>query len=213
MKGTSIILPAPLSIQELQERQNPPANSWDVYQDVIYDTQTYVQAGPAAGSQLKFFSDQTHADTPSKSNMVGNVGQMQAGHLFHAIALRFDVLSGLTYTAAATKAGELDDVLSILYKSRAYVEYSNRKEQRTRAPIPLHMVGGNSGARGIVTGRDSAAAGFIQSAQTAEGGFPLDAVLYPQQGFSLNITFPVQAAISADVDVRVSLIGWHYVSR
>lgn len=196
-----------LPYQQLQAKTRPvDPNLPEALPDVLYDTQTYLAAGSV---HLDFFVA-TNADK-SLSNME-QAGTLPAPQYFDVYRIFCDFLAAPSATVADTAAGVVNDVELVLKSARARLTYTSKN--KTLGPIPLTFFGSSGLMRaGFDTGRAAAAGAVIQQVQGIDnGGFPVNGAitLRSQSTFAIGLDFVAGVAISANLLIRVSMLGVRY---
>lgn len=200
----------PVDVPALERLRSPAAGGYEVYEDFLYDTTTYLAAG-GAGLQLGFF--QVARGDVTLSNLA-QPGQLPAPHYFRAQRLFLSPQSAPSVSAAVGVAGRLNDWDTITNLGRGVLTFANNATNRTRGPYPIRSIGQLGGSRGVVSrGTEAVGAAVLQHIQNDGGsGLPFDIVLKWGETFSFNITFQAAAqAISADLPLQLCLYGWRYV--
>lgn len=210
-------LPAPLSGAELERARTPVVDGFLRFVDVLYSTMSFPQAGQAVAAPLKFFQGAESA--PSDLSLTNvPAGVIPGGQKFHGLKLFLVPLVELTNDAdaAPSAAGIVRDLDRILKTNRGFVTYTLPSIAKTFNPIPLDAIGEMGGIIPDFGGNNQPSAAsksalnqHIRSA--AIGGWPLDLVLYENEGFPFNATWGVQTAISAATLLRLVILGWRYV--
>jgi hypothetical protein len=210
--GAGMLFPmgTPVDVATLERLRLAPAGGYEVYEDFLYDTQTYLAAG-AANLQLAFF--QANSADRTLTNLA-QAGQLPAPHYFRAQRIFLSPQSEPSISAAQDTAGRVRDMDRILNTGRGILTFANSATNRTRGPIPIRAIGQLGGTRGLITSGVTAAGSFpIQQVQNDGGsGYPFDIVLKFGEPFSAVIQWgPVAQAISADLPLQLALYGWRYV--
>lgn len=212
-------LPQPLDIANLDRTRVVPFQGWDVYQDIFFSTLTYPAAGQPVGQPLVFFAGSEIATGPGLTNVANPGALVPGGHKFHA--LRLFVIPMIENAVVAVPAtldasGLVRDLDRVLKTNRPILSYSSTKINKSRGAIPIDVIGEAGGILPDFGGNNVPAAGanaVYQHARSAVlGGWPVDLAVYENEGIQVNVTWNVQTAISANMLLRVALLGWHYVS-
>lgn len=201
---------SPVDVATLEKLRLSPQGGYEVYEDFIYDTVTYLAAG-AANLQLPFFT--TNSADRTITNLV-QAGQLPSPHYFRVQRLFLSPQSEPSISAAQDTAGRLRDMDRILNVGRGILTFTSSATNRSRGGIPIRGIGQLGGTRGIMTPGVTAAGSFpIHHIQNdGSSGFPFDIVLKYGEPFSAVIQFqPVAQAISADLPLQLALYGWRYV--
>jgi hypothetical protein len=210
LAGSMLVLPAAYDVATLEKLRQAPQGGYEVYEDFLYDTATYVAAGPAAFASVPYF--QTARADLTLSNLV-TPGQLPIGQWFHGKALFATPRSEPTATVADTAAGRGADWDKIQNIARAILNFSLQGGTKVRPNIPLEALGGIGG--GVVsfgTGRAAAAGPIVQQLRNhAHGGFPMDIIVKGGEVFNFNLQTGVQTAISADLPITLLWYGYRYV--
>jgi hypothetical protein len=123
-----------------------------------------------------------------------------------------DFLGLPTATVADTAAGALTDVATLLNTARGTFTFTSM--QKPVGPIPLSFLGNSGAPEGLIgSGRAAAAGAVIQIARMPDnGGWPANGTirLGPQTKFSCFLDFVPGTAISAQTNIRISLLGVRY---
>lgn len=210
--GVGMLFPmgAPVDVATLERLRLAPPGGYEVYEDFIYDTVTYLAAG-GAGLQLAFFT--TNSADRTITNL-SQAGQLPAPHYFRVQRLFLSPQSEPSISAAQDTAGRMRDMDRILNTGRGVLTFNNSATNRSRGPLPIRAIGQLGGTRGLITSGVTAAGSFpIHHIQNDGGsGFPFDIVLKYGETFSATIQFQAVAqAISADLPLQLALYGWRYV--
>lgn len=211
-------LPQPLDIQGLDRTRTVPFQGWDVYQDVFFSTLTYPAAGQPVGQPLVFFAGSEMATGPGLTNVAAPSALIPGGHKFHALRLFIVPMIETSVVGAGVldASGLVRDLDRVLKTNRPVLSYSSTKINKNRGAIPADMIGEAGGILPDFGGNNVPAAGnnaVYQHARTAAlGGWPIDLAIYENEGLTVSLTWNVQTAISANMLLRVALLGWHYVS-
>ncbi len=203
-----LTLPGVEDIATLERQRVSPVGGYEVYEDFLYDTATYVAAGPAAGAQLQFF--QTVRSDVTLSNMT-NPGTLAVGQWFRCFALFLTPRSEPSLNVASTAAGRVADWDKIQNTARAFLNFSLQQGTKVRPAIPLEALGGLGGAVGTYGGIGTAPSMVQQLRNHAHGGFPFDITIKGGENFALNLFVGVQTAISADLPLTLWMYGRRYV--
>ena len=195
-----LTLPAPVSVQSLEQLRQAPAGGYDTFEDVIFDTVSY----PAAGtSRLTFFA-QTSPD-PTITN-VQPAGLLPAPHYFRAHRIMLDFLTEHDTQPETGPNDRLRDCERVLNTARGILTFNSGATQRRRTGIPLAAIGGLGGLTAAVAGGN---AQVVKN--TPNGGFPFDQIIRYGESFGFEMNFAPGVAIGADLPLRLSLYGWRYV--
>lgn len=210
-------LPPALGISELDSLRKPPAGAVDVYPDVIYSTIQYPQAGVPVGQPLQFFQGaESNPRDISLTNLPNGFLVAQRFHAFAAFIV--PITEALSLNAATLTAdGPVRDVDRILKTNRGFLSYTYSVTNKVRGPFPLDAFGEMGAIIPDFGGNNVPAAGnnaVIQHIRTgASGGWPLNLIIYENEGFPFNMTWGVQTAINAAMLLRLVLFGWRYVKN
>jgi hypothetical protein len=195
--------------QWLREAIQPvSADQPESFPDVLFDTQTYAQAGSAL---LTFFNS-TAANLADATLSNFPTGQLPKGEFFevHRIFTMIHSVPAAVATVAVT--GPANDV-EILHKTaRGNLSWS--MSNKPYGAIPLFFFGrpGGPNVGYSAYGTGTAANNSISFAQTAEnGGFPVlgNQIIPEQQQFLARLAFS-PTAISAATNIVVALLGVHH---
>lgn len=210
-------LPAPKNMDELAILRQPPAGAVDVYPDVLYSTMVYPAAGLAPNAPLQFF---VGAETNPRDVTLTNVAQgILIGQRFHAYyAFVVPIVETVSENAAVlTGQGRVRDIDRVLKTSRGFVSYQYSVTNKVRGPFPLDAFGEMGAIMPDFGGNNAPAAGsnaVLQHVRTgASGGWPLNLILYENEGFPFSMFWGVQQAITADLPIRLVLYGYRYVKN
>jgi hypothetical protein len=200
---------APVDVPALERLRASPVGGYEVYEDFLYDTQTYPAAG-GAGLQLNFFQA-AQADR-TQSNLA-QPGQLPAPHYFRAQRLFLSPQTRPSVFVGVTAQGRLDDVDVVYNIGRGVLTFANNATNRTRGPYPIRSIGQLGGSRGVIVAGNTAASPIVEHVQNDGGsGLPFDIVLKWGETFTFQITWQGAAqAISANMDLQLALYGWRYV--
>lgn len=197
-------LPAPVSIATLRKARVSPEGGFDVKPGVLFDTLVY----PAAGTARLDFFTQTTAD-PTLCNLQP-AGQLVIGQWFRASRIYLEFLTRAS--SGTTTAGRADDVLAIKHIARGVLLYANNTTQRRDVPLPISYIGAPSNTDTMVNGTQAAGTSIQIGSQAANGGYPFDETILGGETFQFTMQFaPALVAISANLDVRLSIFGQRYV--
>lgn len=171
---------------------------------VLFDTQTYAQAGSAS---LTFFNNATaaNASDPTLSNFA--TGQLDAGYFFELHRVHVIINAVPAVGAAATIAGPANDIELLHKTARATLGF--RIKGKTYGDFPLAYFGRPGGPTATIAAYGTAAAENYQFASTeANGGFPYlgNLILTPATQAKGVMTFN-STAISAATPITVCLFG------
>jgi hypothetical protein len=211
-------LPAAKNMTELAAMRNPPEGAVDVYPDTLYSTMVYPAAGVAIGTPLQFFQGaETNPRDISLTNVPNGFLVAQRFHALYAFVVPI-VESGLNAGVVATSAaGRVRDLDRILKTNRGFVSYTYSVTNKVRGPFPLDAFGEMGAIMPDFGGSSAPAAGdaaVLNHVRTgASGGWPLNLIIYENEGFPFNMQWGVQTAISADLPLRLVLFGWRYVKN
>ena len=212
-------LPDPLSGAQLEAARTPIVDGYLRYPAWKWSTISYPQAAQPVGAPLLFFqgaetapADKTLTNVPTTSQFV------PGGQKYHARKLFMELIQELTNDAdaAPSAAGIIRDADRITKTNRGFLQYTVPSIAKTYDPIPL-TVFGEPGAIIPDFGGNNQASAASKSALNQHvrlgpiGGFPIDVVIYENEGFPVNLTWGVQTAISAATLIRVLTYGWNYV--
>lgn len=167
----------------------------------LYSTQDY----PTAGVETLTFFTQAASAGRYLTNM-DQAGQLPDPEFFVAQYLCLDVLG--------IEPGDVDnlrDVYRILFGTGtggapyALLRYNSQEW----GPWMVSQMGGTGGPVGFTT---RTAEEFANNGIPGQGGLYLGGslVLQPGKAFSLDLRWSAAAAVTADLQLRVSLIGTHY---
>ena len=174
--------------------------------DVLYDTQTYAQAG---STTLTFFKS-TAANLSDKTLSNFPTGILPKGQFFeiHRVFVFIHAMPTANATVAVTGAAQ--DV-EILHKTaRGVVQW--KTNTRDYGPYPLWFFGRAGGPSGQFEsyGSGTAANNVISSGNTENnGGFPVlgSQIIQEQQQFEATMTFVATSAISAATNITFAMLG------
>lgn len=211
-----LALPQPLNIDGLDAARKPPAGAVDCYPDVLYSTMVFPAAGQPVGTPLQFFQG---AETNPRDVSLTNVGNGfligQRFHALYAFVVPILELTGTTGVVANIAVNRTRDIDRILKTNRGFVSYTYSVTNKVRGPFPLDAFGEMGAIMPDFGGSSAPAAGdsaVLNHTRTgASGGWPLNLILYENEGFPFNMTWGVQTAITADLPLRLVLYGWRYV--
>lgn len=212
------ILPAPLSVADLDQARQPIVNGYDVYPDCLYSTMAYPTAGQPVQQPLRFF--QGAESTPSDVTLT-NVPQgiLPGGQKFHAIKLFLvPLILPLSLNAATlTAAGIANDIDLILKGSRGQWRYTQTSINKTRGWFPLDAIGEQGGSVDDFGGNNAPAAGSNAVIQHARlpliGGWPMNLIIYETETFPFDMQWGVQTAINqaGGLLLQFRLYGYRYI--
>lgn len=211
-------LPQPLDIAGLDRTRSVPFGGWDVYQDIFFSTLTYPAAGQPIGQPLVFFTGAEASTGPGLTNVASPAALIPGGHKFHALKLfLIPIIENAVVGAGVLDAsGLVRDLDRVLKTNRPVLSYSSTKINKSRGQIPADVIGEAGGIMPDFGGNNVPAAGnnavYQHVRSAAIGGWPIDLAVYENEGITVSITWNVQNAISANMLLRVALLGWHYVS-
>lgn len=202
------ILPLGKAYSLLRDISKPSnANEPESIPDVLYDTQTYAQAGQTS---LTFFNSATAANASDITLSNFSTGVLETGYFFevHRIFLILHAIPNLNVTAVVT--GAANDV-ELIHKTARGVIYSNMNG-KTYGPHPLAFYGrpGGPAVSYVGFGSGTAANNILTVGENeANGGFPYlgNLVIPEQKNFKTTITFAAVQAISAATNLTVAMMG------
>lgn len=209
----------PLNGQGLEKARTPTVDGFLAYVSTRWSTMEYPAAGQEVGAPLLFFqgaessvADKTLTNVPTTAQFC------PGGTKFHAKKLFLVPLLELTNDAdaAPTAADIVRDLDRVLKTSRGFAQFTIPSIQKTFDPIPLDAIGEMGGIIPDFGGNNQPSAASKSAlnvhARTAPiGGWPLDAVIYENEGFPVNLTWGVKQAVTAAFKLRVVVLGWNYV--
>jgi len=190
----------------LRDLVTPTSGAPESIPHVLFDTQTYAQAGSAS---LQFFQSATSANAsdPTLTNFFA--GQLQAKQYFeiHRIFTIINAVPNTNATVAITGAAQDVELLhktargalSWNYNGRPYGPYPLSFFGRPGGPVPFYAAYGTG----------TAANNVITTGETeANGGYPVlgNLIIAPATNFSLTMTFN-STAISAATNIVVAMLG------
>lgn len=209
----------PLNGAQLEKARTPTVDGFLAYISARWSTMQYPAAGQEVNAPLMFFqgaessvADKTLTNVPTQAQFC------PGGTKFHAKKLFLVPLLELTNDAdAAPSAVDIvRDVDRVLKTNRGFAQFGLPSIQKTFDPIPLDAIGEMGGIIPDFGGNSSPSAASHSAVnnhvRTAPiGGWPLDAVIYENEGFPVNLFWGVKAAVSAAFLLRVVVVGWNYV--
>ncbi len=212
-------LPAPLDIAGLDSKRVAPFGGWDVYQDTFYSTLVVPQAGQPVNQPLVFFAGNEVGGIGDRSltNVSAQNALIPGGHKFHAQRLYFvPIIETFVAGAGVIDASGLARDLDRVFKTnRPTFTYTSTKLNKNRGQIPLDAVGEMGGIMPDFGGNNVPAAGnnaVYQHGRLAPlGGWPIDLVVYENEGITVSVSWGVLTALQAAMTLRAVLMGWHYV--
>ena len=213
------VLPPPVDISALDAKRVAPFGGWDVYQDTFYSTLVVPQAGQPIGQPLVFFAGNEAGGLADRSltNVAAPNALIPGGHKFWAQRLFFVPLIE-TFVAGAgvlDASGLSRDVDRVFKTNRPTFSYTSTKLNKSRGQIPLDSVGELGGIMPDFGGTSAPAAGnnaVYQHARLAPlGGWPIDLVVYENEGLTVSVVWGALTALQAAMTLRCVVMGWHYV--
>lgn len=208
LAGGMLVIPEPVDVATLERLRQSPPGGYEVYEDFLYDTATYVAAGPAANANLQFF--QTARADVTLSNMV-QPGTLPQGQYFRGRALFITPRSEPSLNVASTAAGRGADWDKIQNTARTFLNFALQGGTKVRPNIPLESLGGLGGAVVTFGGIGTAPSMAEQLRNHAHGGLPFDVIVKGGETFNFNLFCGVQTAISADLPLTLWWYGHRYV--
>lgn len=201
----------PKTFAQLAAGNRPNADEPEFYPMTWYDTQLFTPATSLGA--VPYFSV-TNAD-PSLSNMQ-LAGQFPADEYFDLGELHVDIIGRVaaqTAGAAASAAvGFMDDVMQLMYTSRATITLTNRN--KPYGQVPLAQCRPLGGLETAATAGLFAAATSVQFGKWDATGwiFEKQITLGPSAKFGVTIHWPGAAMTLsiATYQIRVALRGVHY---
>lgn len=210
-------LPAPINITQFGNSRVVPFQGWDVYQDVFFSTLVYPAAGQPVNNPLVFFAGAELAVGPNLTNVASANSLIPGGHKFHGLKLYVIpmVEVGVVGAGVLDASGVVRDLDRVLKTNRPLLSYTSTRINKSRGTIPLDMVGEAGGILPDFGGNNVPAAGnnavYQHVRSAALGGWPVDLPINENEGLQVSINWGVQLAISANLTLRVAILGWHYV--
>lgn len=201
------IRPVAKTYEMLRDLIRPDANQPESFPDVLYDTQSYAQAG---SSTLTFFKS-TAANLADQTLSNFASGQMPAFEYFeiHRVHLMIHSIPNVNATDIVT--GAASDV-QILHKTARGV-LSFTLKSKPYGPWPIWYTGRPGGpVVGYATAGATAADTVITFGETeSNGGFPVlgNIIIPPATQFSAQLNFN-STAISAATNITLALMGVHH---
>lgn len=201
------IRPVAKTYEMLRDLIRPDANQPESYPDVLYDTQTYAQAG---SSVLTFFKS-TAANLADQTLSNFASGQMPAFEYFeiHRVHLIIHAIPNINVTAIMT--GAANDV-EILHKTARGV-LSFTLKAKPYGPWPIAYCGRPGGpVVGYAAAGATAADNIVTFGETeSNGGFPVlgNIIIPPATQFTATLNFN-STAISAATNITLALMGVHH---
>lgn len=191
--------------QMLQADANQPESQpW-----VLFDTQTYLQAGPSDGFVNYFNNNAAASNTdPTLSNFP--TGKLDADYYFeiHRVHTFIHAMPNTNATTAVTGAANDVEIMHKTargivngsFRGKNYLGYNLSYFGRPGGPVPTYA-GYGSG---------TAANNTISAGETAaNGGFPVlgNVVLSPANQWKGNLQFVPATAISTDTKIMYGMMG------
>lgn len=185
-----------------QQQSTPTAQEPEVIPYVFYDTQAYPAAGLAGA--LNYFANVNADATLSNMQTAGSLPNPQ---WFKVYKVFVDILAIPTAAGAATAAGPINDIELITKSARATLTFS--MANKTYGPWPLTFFGSSGGVQNAVIETLAAAAIYSAGSLRDNGGFPVNGavIIPPQVNFSWQLNGVNTIAISAQTQIRISMLG------
>jgi hypothetical protein len=199
----------PLDMNGLDSLKNPGRDELESYPHIIYDRQTYAQAGQAS---VSFFS--TLSNDPTITNMEA-AGQFPSPQWFQPFGIMVTPMaagpSNITPGASGTNLTGIQNDWDLLTKTqRAVLSLSIAKKQY--GPWPVLALHGTGGAMGFFT--NSTASLTAQQVQNGwpDGGFGPqgEIVIPPNVGWSVTIQLAAAQAVTVATLIEVAIVGRLY---
>lgn len=197
----------------LKSLRTMPFGGYDVYEDVLYDTETWPQASLTPKTPLVFYNSQSNDIT--LTNLPNGI--LPSPQMFHAqrLFLQPQVVTAVG-NVVLTAAGLAADLDNIFQASRSFFQYQNPATNKLRGPIPLHMIGAAGGIIPVYGGNNvpaAAAGAVIQSARLSQhGGFPVNLIIFATEQLVWQVIAGNQVALTtAGIPIQVNHYGWRYL--
>lgn len=209
----------PLNGAQLEAARTPKVDGFLVYKSSRWSTIQYPAAGQDVGAPLRFFqgaesstADLTLTNVPTQAQFCPGGTKFHAKKLF-LVPLLEETNDADAAPSAANIIRDLDRVLKV---SRGFLQYTLPSISKTYDPIPLDAIGEMGGIIPDTGGNNQPSAASKSAlnnhVRTAPiGGYDIDAVIYENEGFPVNMTWGVKTAITAAFLLRLVVFGWNYV--
>lgn len=195
-------LPVP-SIEAFNQSRSFMVGGYEVFEDFIYDTVTYLAAGSAS---LDVFTTQSNDETVTN---LKQPGQIPKPDKFHGYKLFLVPLVEVTSEDEDVAASRARDLSKILYTAQGVLKLTPSTTGRTRTGIPLWAIGQPNAMK--FSGYGTSAAHLSRElAQSGENGYPCEIALDSTEEIRGQLKFGNAQVVSADMKLVVAIYGWRF---
>lgn len=196
--------------QVIADATPPSGSSTEAIWDQIYDSQTYVDNTTV---NLKFFQTTSTDDTLSNQTSGGMLTDPETFQIYNICldVLQTAPVSIAQAAGALTEVGALNNLALLLLGITARPTWTLRASNKDYGPYSLTLLGGTGGPIGLGWGSSIAtSSGSVQYARTdSNSGWNYwgAVIIKPIQNYGITLKWFAAANISADVLLRVSMLG------